>query len=323
MAIYPPEWTPLWGILLSSPISSSSGVPSKRTCTWCHLSHLGVIKISGEDALGFLQGQVTCDVRTLQQGQLGFGAFCTPKGRVIANFRLAPIENGFLLVVSKDLVTSLIKRLKLYILRSKVTIEDLSADWIILGLSSADVDCPVAGAFRYAQGRYITVLGTIEDPPPLILDDLEHVDEHEWTLKDIREGLPWIQLETSERFLPQMINLDTLEGIGFQKGCYTGQEIVARTHYLGQLKRRLYRLIGRSDQPTVTGGTVVDESSEEGQSVGDIVNVATNSAGEVECLTVLSIEATQKKNLRLQSNREAGWRIETVASSPVDFSKVT
>jgi len=323
MAIYPPEWNPLWGTLLTSPISSPSGVPSKPSCTWCHLSHLGIIKISGEEALGFLQGQVTCDVRTLQQGHLGFGAFCTPKGRVLANFRLAPIENGFYLVVSKDLVTSLIKRLNLYILRSKVTIEDLSADRIILGLTSQDVDCPVAGAFHYAEGRYITVLGTVEDPPPLILDDLDHADQHAWTLQDIREGLPWIQLETSERFLPQMINLDTLEGIGFQKGCYTGQEIVARTHYLGQLKRRLYRLIGRSDQPAAAGGTVVDESSEEGQSVGDIVNVATNPAGEVECLTVLSIEATQKKSLRLQSDREAGWRIENVASAPADSSKVT
>jgi len=150
---------------------------------------LGCLRVSGEDAANFLQGQMTCDVIELEENNGTCGAFCNAKGRVISTFYLLKTQSEFLFILPNSLLSVIHERLKRYKLRAKVEINESDFD-----------------------------INTFNLP----------------------NNLPWLTHETSEEFLPQWLNLDKLGGISFTKGCYTGQEIVARTHYLGEVKRRLF-----------------------------------------------------------------------------------
>ena len=303
---------------VSTPITSP---PSQLNGpSGCWLADWGLLRVSGADAANFLQGQCTADIQALAHGSLGCGAFCTPKGRVFANVRLAHWENDFYLMLPRELVVPLQKRLQLYVLRAKVVIEDLSGDQSMLGLLGPNADNTLrnAGFEIPANGRFPPpsrddpgILSLPDDPNRFVLiftcnpdsaTEFTHaialVPSESWQLSEIAAGFPWITLATSEEFLPQMINFDRLNGIGFNKGCYTGQEIVTRTHYLGQLKRRMFRLQGQGNLCPAPGNVIYDVNGTEPKSVGHVVNACPIDAERFECLAVLTLELADNSTLR-------------------------
>jgi tRNA-modifying protein YgfZ len=226
-----------------------------------HLLHFGVLRFTGPDSLSFLQGQVSNDTRRLEEGRNLFAAYSNPQGRVMALMHLLPHSGGTVAIVPRDLVLPTLEGLRRFVLRAKVKIEDASELLSVSGqhgaqqLRSAGITALSStgyteqhavgvAAHNRDPGRY-WVIGTPERLAERgLAGDILQADqrEHDWRAADIRAGLPQIYLATREAFVAQMLNLDLLDGISFSKGCYTGQEIIARTQHLGRIKRRMYRL---------------------------------------------------------------------------------
>ena len=201
---------------------------------------LGILRARGADAISFLQGQLSNDVTRLESGRLQLSGYHTPQGRAIALLRLTPLAaDDLLAVLPRELVPLVVTRLKRYVLRAKVQITDESAQWHILGYQGPAPVVP-AGALclPYGSSRHLVVIPRSLDPPALEAPAGTAAD---WAAGDIAEGLPQVYLPTSEAFVAQMLNLDVTGGIALDKGCYTGQEIIARAHYRGQVKRRMQR----------------------------------------------------------------------------------
>ena len=218
-----------------------------------YLNSLSIIKISGDEAANFLQGQLTNDVNLLDQCWQYTG-YCNPKGRLLALFRLWKINNHFFALLPNDLVEPITKRLRMYIMRSKVTIEidensevtghlnneELTKQYPNLIkeinlLEDKNVTVTNGATLLKIGSRYILIKERENNSMPRTNDFAD-----EWAYHNILSGIPEINSSNSELFIPQMINLDYLNGISFKKGCYTGQEIVARMHYLGNLKQRMF-----------------------------------------------------------------------------------
>jgi folate-binding protein YgfZ len=231
------------------------------------LPHVGVLRFSGPDAIGFLQGQVSNDTAPLAKGISVLAAYSTPQGRVLAVLHLLPHSTGILGILPRDVAASTQDRLRKFVLRAKVKIEDLSGQFCVLGMDGSALgaagflDAPLSRAYREKNGVGIAGLGWDAAMPSerywVIGDEASIAGvasiggaggsdpagiERRWRLGDIREGLSQVYAATSELFVAQMLNLDLIGGISFNKGCYTGQEIIARTQHLGRIKRRLSRL---------------------------------------------------------------------------------
>ncbi len=209
------------------------------------------IKIDGADAAGFLHGQFTTDVTGLASGRAGLSAWCDPKGRVIATFILARLNGTFWLLLPEILKDTFLKRLKMYVLRANVNIVDAS-----------------------------TGTGNIPELPAYI----SAMDGCDWQTTFIRQGIPWISPATRGRFLPQELNLDHLDALSYTKGCYPGQEIIARLRYRGEVKRRLCHATTDNNTLLQPGSALVPEGEE--RNIGAVVNSAITDKGQ-ELLIVL------------------------------------
>jgi tRNA-modifying protein YgfZ len=204
------------------------------------LPFLGVLRVAGPDALNFLQGQLTNDLRLLADGRTQLAALNTPQGRVVALLRLRLFEGTVYALLPTELIEPVSALLRRYVLRSRVQLEaasELQVGWIAQGFPPGPV------VFDYAPGRRVvaattdawrTVAGSAPTPVRTEI-------RNDWLAMDIADGLPQVFTATSGAFVAQMLNLDLLDAISFSKGCYTGQEIVARTQHLGRIKRRLCR----------------------------------------------------------------------------------
>lgn len=258
-----------------------------------NLSTRGLLKVSGEDAVAFLQGQVTNDVKLLGGSNSQFAGYCTAKGRLLALFFAFSVDGAIYLQLNRALTESIMKRLKMYVLRSKVTISDESQT-IRLGVAGKNAQALLAKFFptlpteAYALVRHENnVLIRLPSQTPMFEVMLEEnqainfaqttatestfIAEDAWNWLEIQAGIPDISPETQEAFVPQMVNLDALGGINFKKGCYTGQEIVARTHYLGTVKRRTQLAHIATDTAPQIGDAIIGADQ---QAVGQIVRVA-------------------------------------------------
>jgi folate-binding protein YgfZ len=233
------------------------------------LPHLGLLRFAGADAIAFLQGQITNDARRLAAGHGLLAAVATPQGRVLAVLQLLPAADGVLAILPRELVEPTAERLRKFVLRAKLTIEIPGERLAVAGattlaaLTAAGLEAPAAPD-GYRQTSLIGIGRVQGDPrrfwivaPPAALaahglagdpDDAARF-AREWRLADVRAGVAQVYAATREAFIPQMLNLDLLGAISFQKGCYTGQEIVARTQHLGRIKRRLLRVRTRVDAP--------------------------------------------------------------------------
>jgi folate-binding protein YgfZ len=197
---------------------------------------LGVLALRGPDTARFLQGQLAADIESLAPANSCFTGLHNPQGRVIALIALARVSHEeFLAVLPRELVSAVLQRLNRYVLRARVRLADESGNLRVLGLDSGDAGGIIPIARIEWRGRALVVAdqapGVTQDPKALAA----------WEGADIAAGIPQVYARTSEQFIAQMLNLDLLGGISFDKGCYTGQEIIARAHYRGRVKRRLQR----------------------------------------------------------------------------------
>ena len=282
------------------------------------ISHSGIIRVSGRDAVQLLQGQCTCNVKTLTTNTASFGAFCNPKGRVISTFILLQHNIDYLLLLPQVLLTVILKQLQKYILRSDVQLVDCSDQYCLTGIqmgSHQNVPFEVPKAHLAIVQEPLLTLRLGETPARFIViaegeptvklwSDLlaaqyQPQNSSNWELLDIRAGIPWLTAESSEAYIPQMLNLDQLGGISFNKGCYTGQEIVARTHYLGKAKRAMYLAEANMNQAPEVNTAIIDAENQ--QVVGTIV-ASHISEHLVTALIVLTSEASQLKDLYLQNH---------------------
>lgn len=276
---------------------------------------LGVVKIAGKDAAQFLQGQVTCNVNEVTQEKSSFGAYCNPKGRVITTFLLLKTDDGFLMVLPLALIETVVARLAKYILRADVKLIDASCDFCLLGVSTASKPSGRALPERHLsvwrdQAYWIRlpgslprflVVGSAETMIDLCDDllgsgDFQTSHSKEWCRLDIENKIPWLDEATCEEFIPQMLNIDQLGGISLNKGCYTGQEIVARTHYLGKVKRELFVARFDGEQVPPPNTSIVDES---GQVVGKVLQAEYSSL-----LVVLPGSESMPQSLKLDTMTE-------------------
>jgi len=260
---------------------------------WGRLPHLGALRFTGPDSLSFLQGQVSNDTHRLTENRSLFAAYSSPQGRVLALMHLLPHSSGVVAILPRELILPTLEALRRFVLRSKVKIEDAGESLSVAGLHDAgrprsegytETDgIGVAGVNR-DPGRY-WVIGAAEKLAEHRLGGDEFPLERDWRLADIRAGLPQIYLSTREAFVAQMLNLDLLDGISFSKGCYTGQEIIARTQHLGRIKRRLYRL----QLPPADWRIGQPLRLSDGRS-GRLIEVI-RSGGGFEALAVLNVDA--------------------------------
>ncbi|MDB2590470.1 folate-binding protein YgfZ [Candidatus Thioglobus sp.] len=194
----------------------------------CQLNHRTLLELIGKDVQSFLQGQFSNDINTLEQGVVQLNAYCQHQGKIIALIWVMKKNESFYLSFPIDLADVIIKRLTMFKMMSDVQISDLSNDMIQLGI----IDEDFKGAFKLNNQQSVALVET--------LDAVELVDENIWEKSCVENSIAEVTLDTSEQFVPQLLNLDIDEvGVSFTKGCYPGQEVVARLHYLGKSKRRL------------------------------------------------------------------------------------
>jgi len=282
------------------------------------LTQFGIIKVTGDDRLTFLQGQLTNDINKTSEGNSQLNAYCSPKGRILTSFRVVPIKDGLLMVLAKDRLEETLKRLRMFVLMSKVVLEDVSDDLCLVeysGQNAADglgLSLPDSPNQTIEDNNIITVripgdrhrvwvIANGETSQALWQTSIANASSiDQWQLLDIRAGIPTVYQATSDAFVPQMVNLQLIEGVSFTKGCYTGQEVVARMQYLGKLKRRMYRAVIDGDTPAA-GTELFSASTDSGQGAGKVVNAAMNDEGKAEMLIVTPISAIEADDLHVGS----------------------
>jgi len=294
--------------------------------TLTDLSHTGLIAVRGEDAEAFLQGQLTNDIRLVTDTQAQVSGYCSPKGRLLANFLIFRHADSYYLRLPKPLLEDIAKRLKMFVLMAKVVIEDASDSQIHIGFSGPNAEKELSNQmgnlpstdFETLQLNETTVIRLPGKNPRFeILGPLDEskklwdalnvraapVGSPVWSWLTIQNGLPIITPLVSDAFVPQMVNMHLINGISFKKGCYTGQEIVARMQYLGKLKRRMYLAHVKSDQTPVDGDSLFATNSKSGQGTGKIVNISPSPDGGFDLLAVIEIKSVETDTIHLENNQ--------------------
>jgi folate-binding protein YgfZ len=303
-------------------IVSFGNIENELKCTLnqniiCDLSHLGLLEISGEDAVTFLQGQVTNDVKLLNGSNAHYTGYCSPKGRLLALFFAFSHHQKLHFQLNQKLLEPISKRLKMYVMRSKVDINNISDTVVKIGLNGDDIPALLAPFFTQiptkAYESFDTENATLirlagNKPRFEVICDTEQakviwqtlktqckpVGKACWEWLEIQAGIPDIYMQTQEEFVPQMVNLDLLDAINFKKGCYTGQEIVARTHYLGKVKRRTHLAHINTSTPPQAGNDVLNANNE---AVGKIVRSAPAPNAGYDVLAEIRLESVETSYL--------------------------
>jgi folate-binding protein YgfZ len=285
------------------------------------LSHYGVLTAGGADARAFLHSQLSCDVEGLADDAAAYGAYCTAKGRVLANVLLWAEAGTFFMLLPRPLASGIRKRLQMFVLRSKVTLDDRSDALAVLGAAGPAARGTVAGLvaavpaapLKLARGSDVTAIaidgGRFVLVAPVaealaiwdrLAGPLTPVGAPCWDWLEIANGLAWITAATQDQFVPQMANLELIGGVSFRKGCYPGQEIVARMQYLGKLKRRLFLAHVDAEASPAPGESLVADDAG-GQSAGTVLNAAPAPDGGFDLLAVVQTASADKATVRLGS----------------------
>ncbi len=284
------------------------------------LGHYRLLRASGDDSGDFLQGQLGNDVRRVDAGHHQLSSYSTPKGRMLALFRLFRRGDDYLLRMPADTLEATLKRLSMFVMRSQVVLGEAN-DLAGLGLSGPDATalletacggCPCEAGESSQEGDF-TILRVPGEQPRFeiygpceaiqaLSDELatQTVSADAWPLLEIRAGLPTLHGANVEAFVAQMLNMQLIDGVSFKKGCYPGQEVVARMQYLGKLKRRMYR--ARVDGPCpAAGDELFSPDSASGQGAGRVVDAAPAARG-CELLLVAEVAVADGGSLHLGSN---------------------
>ncbi len=289
------------------------------------LPQFGVIDVAGDDAATFLHSQLTNDIEHLDAASARLSGYCSPKGRLLGSFLAWRAGHGVRLLVSKDVQPAVQKRLSMFVLRAKAKLTDASDTLAVVGFAGdvrdvlsgifdalpdgvhVKVDGPAGTLIRVpdAAGRkrylWIGPRAEVDARVAALGGTLPVVSPAVWDWLDIRAGEPRITQPAVEQFVPQMVNFDVIGAVNFRKGCYPGQEIVARSQYRGTIKRRtaLAHVAGETD--TVHAGVELFHSDDPGQPCGMIVNAAAAPAGGVDALVEIKLAALDNGTVHLGS----------------------
>jgi hypothetical protein len=315
-----PDWQ---SFLVAQGVLSKHAHSAIGAACLCDLSAYGLIRVSGADAGTFLQGQLTNDVSALDAGHSQLNGWLTAKGRLLAVLRVFRRDTDWLLRLPQILVEPIVKRLRLFVLRAQVQIEDAATDLAGFALCGEDSPPLLAEVLGFKpclqdEGSLIECDGVSilrapgESPrfelyaPPATLaalwkqlgESAQPANDASWRLLELRAGLPEIYPETQDRLVPQMANLQLVGGVSFTKGCYPGQEIVARMHYLGALKRRMYRVHMDCAKPP-TPGTPLYATDAPEQDAGLVLYATLNPEGGCEALVSAPMSLMESAALQL------------------------
>ncbi len=302
-------------------------ITSKDTVI-CDLHQFGALRVAGEEAHSFLQNLLSNDIREVTASRTQLSSFNSAKGRMFASLLIWREEEDYLLQLPLSLVEVMRKKLSMYVLRAKVKISDASDERIMLGISGINAENTLREALGdlpsgnlsslpNQHGRILRIsetqfqIITSPEKAAILWDTVclsaKPVGSACWDWLNIRAGIPTILLNTQEQFVAQMVNFDVIGGINFKKGCYPGQEIVARTHYLGKLKRRMYLAhIETTDMPQA--GDEVFSADMDEQSSGMIVNAAPAPSGGYDVLAVVQITSQATQTIHLKSLQGAALK---------------
>lgn len=290
------------------------------------LTDTGIIRIEGADAPTFLHNQFTNDLRLVNEQHSQLSSYCSPKGRILALFRIFKQGDSYYMVMPKAVIEPTLKRLRMFVMMSKVTLTDISNEMGHLGLSGPESATLLKGATAALPGEVdgvarhdgVTIIRTPGPQPRFELfgpreqlaalhqalsAHASEADSGSWELLDIHAGIPAIHPQNVDAFVPQMVNLQAINALNFKKGCYPGQEIVARMQYLGKLKRRMYLAhTGAATQPQ-PGATLFGPSNEQGEErkCGAVVTAQPAPQGGYDLLAVLEIEAADSFPIHLEN----------------------
>ncbi|SAL65667.1 folate-binding protein YgfZ [Caballeronia terrestris] len=285
------------------------------------LTQFGVIDVKGDDAASFLHTQLTNDVQHLDASTARLAGYCSPKGRLLASFLMWRTGDAVRLLIAHDVQAPVQKRLSMFVLRAKAKLIDVTAEVGAIGFAG-DVRAALSGIFdalpdgvhvkvEGPHGALIRVPDAAHRPRFLWVGPKADIEAHLekldakltraspelWNWLDIHAGEPRITQATSEQFVPQMVNFDVLGGVNFKKGCYPGQEIVARSQYRGTIKRRTALAHAEAAAP----GDEVFHSDDPGQPSGLVINVAPAETGGVDCLVEIKLAALDNGSVHVGS----------------------
>ncbi|WP_342147638.1 hypothetical protein [Rickettsiella endosymbiont of Aleochara curtula] len=274
---------------------------------YANLIDVGLIRISGKDAKRFLQGQLTCDLEEINTEQSRLGAHCDVKGRIIAIFRLFFYQHDYYFLLQQSTLPLLLASLQKYAVFSNVVLTEVSENWRKIGLYGPTIKDLLKEQVLYitkengvAESKHklslsipgpvprIILLAPVSDAIGSIETKFEQQSVNHWHLLDIMAGIPIIYPETSGQFTPHQLNFPEIGGVSFNKGCYIGQEIIARTHYLGKSKSRLYRVGFVANDPPLPGTPLLDEQKTE---KGALILCAKEQDNRYQALVCLQTQA--------------------------------
>lgn len=285
------------------------------------LPHLGVLRVDGEDAAHFLQGQLTQDFALLGASQARLAAYCTPKGRMQASF--IGFKRGgteILLVMSRDILPATLKRLSMFVMRAKVRLSDATADFDRYGIAGDPVAPVMAGAtapWTHVSPGEAHVVGLYPAdgqsrclwiaPSGQAAPAGAPLSQEVWLWGEVRSGIATITAPIVEAFVPQMLNYESVGGVNFKKGCYPGQEVVARSQFRGTLKRRAY--LAHADSAMQAGQEIFHESDPE-QPCGLVAQAARAPTGAWDAIVSMQITAAQEGRLSLGGAQGPGLAVQ-------------
>ena len=268
------------------------------------LPHLGVIRAEGDDAAKFLHGQLTQDFSLLGLSEARLAAFCSAKGRMQASFiAFKRSHTDILLICSRDLLAPTLKRLSMFVLRAKVKLSDATADWAVYGLAGEPVQALVPGDHKPWSRQDLGAASVVHlypaDGMPRALwvapagtpAPAGTVMKHEdWLWSEVRSGVATLTQPIFEAFVPQMLNYESLGGVNFKKGCYPGQEVVARSQFRGTLKRRGYLV---HSEAAMQAGQEIFDAAESSQPCGIVAQAAAAPDGGFDAIVSLQTAAAE------------------------------
>lgn len=307
------------------PAQNISTLPAMETGYFSALNDLSLIEVTGENAAEFLHNQLSNDVQHLNTVEARFAAYCTPKGRMLASLLFWKTGSSIFLQISSTLQATIQKRLQMFVMRAKVKLNNVSDGYVAMGLGgenagktlqawfpqlpesvNAKIDnefgslIRATDAFGHARYEWIIQREVLENIWAELEVKFTHVDSNVWRRAEILAGIPHITDKTQELFVPQMVNFELIGGVNFKKGCYPGQEIVARSQYLGKLKRRMF--IAEILANDVQAGMEVFSSIDASQPCGTIVNAEIQDQNSFICLVELKVADQETGKIHLGSN---------------------
>jgi folate-binding protein YgfZ len=278
------------------------------------LTDLGIIAVTGEEAAHFLHGQLTNNMENMGSAEARLAGYCSPKGRLLATLLCWRSGDALMLQLPRQILAATQKRLQMFVLRAKARLQDVSDEYVVLGMAGYQAEkaltawfpqlpsspyqiqesgagtlirlTDVDGAPRF---QWITSSAVAIEAWPILTRALTPAGPPAWRLSEVRAGIPGVTLATQEQFVPQMINFELIGGVNFKKGCYPGQEIVARSQYRGKLKRRM--LLASVASAAARPGTEVFDAADPDQPCGMIVNAEISGTNQMDCLVEMKVEA--------------------------------